>query len=79
MTSFQSKMLQFELTKDQLDSMEEHALYESGLIADGCFDRLDDYAKQSITRYGRIHLKSQKEMIYCMEELKNQCNLNESF
>ena len=79
MTPFQSKLLQFELTKDQLDSMEEHAFYESGLIANGCFDGLDDYAKQCITRYGRILLKSQKERIYCMEELKNLCNLNESF
>ena len=79
MTPFQSKLLQFELTNYQLDSMEEHALYESGLVADGCLDRLDDYAKQSITRYGRILLSSQKERIYCMEELKNPCNLNESF
>ena len=78
MTPFQSKLIQFELTKDQLDSMEEHALYESGLVADGCLDRLDDYAKQSITRYGRILLKSQKERIYCMEEVKNPCNPNES-
>ena len=68
MTSFQSKLLQFELTKDQLDSMEEHALYESGLVADGCLNRLDEYAKQSITRYGRILLKSQKERIYCIDE-----------
>ena len=79
MTPFQSKLLQFELTNDHLDSMEEHALYESGLVADGCLDRLDDYAKQSITRYGRILLRSQKERIYCMEEVKNPCNLNESF
>ena len=69
MTPFQSKLLQFELTNYQLDSMEEHALYESGLVADGCFDRLDDYAKQSITRYGRILLKSQKDIIYNMDDV----------
>ena len=77
MTPFQSKLLQFELTHDQLDSMEEHALYESGLVADGCLDRLDDYAKQSITRYGRILLKSQKERIYCIDEVGDPWGKNE--
>ena len=77
MTSFQSKLLQFELTKDHLDSMEEHALYESGLVADGCLDRLDDYAKQSITRYGRILLRSQKERIYCTDNVESPCNIDE--
>ena len=77
MTPFQSKLLQFELTKDQLDSMEEHALYESGLVADGCFDRLDEYAKQSITRYGRILLRSQKERVYCTDDAEHSCNTNE--
>ena len=77
MTPFQSKLLQFKLTKDQLDSMEEHALYESGLVADGCLDRLDDYAKQSITRYGRILLKSQKERIYCMDDVEDICSIDE--
>ena len=77
MTPFQSKLIQFELTKDQLDSMEEHALYESGLVADGCLNHLDEYTKQSITRYGRILLKSQKERIYCMDDIESPYNTNE--
>lgn len=77
MTPFQSKLLQFELTYDQLASMEEHALYESGLVADGCFDRLDDYAKHCIKRYGRIMLKSQKERIYCTDNVESPCNIDE--
>lgn len=77
MTPFQSNLLKFELTKDQLDSMEEHAFYESGLIANGCFDSLDDYAKQCITRYGRILLRSQKERIYNMDHVKYSCDTNE--
>ena len=77
MTPFQSKLLQFELTFDQVASMEEHALYESGLLSDGCFNNLDDFAKQSITRYGRILLKSQKERIYCMEDVERPCNIDE--
>jgi len=77
MTPFQSNLLKFELTKDQLDSMEEHAFYESGLIADGCFDGLDDYVKQCITRYGRILLRSQKERIYNMDDIEISCDMNE--
>lgn len=77
MTPFQSKLLQFELTFDQVASMEEHALYESGLLSDGCFNNLDDFAKQSITRYGRILLKSQKERIYSMDDAVCSCDTNE--
>ena len=69
MTPFQSKLLQFELTYDQLASMEEHALYESGLLSDGCFNNLDDFAKKSIARYGKILLKSQKDIIYNMDDV----------
>jgi hypothetical protein len=29
-------------------------MYESGLIAQGCWDELDDYAKQAIERYGKL-------------------------
>ena len=44
-----------------IEDLEDHAFYESGLSADGCLDRLDDYAKESIKRYGRILLVKQKE------------------
>lgn len=69
MNKFQHKLLQHELTQSDLEVMEEHAWYESGLIADGCFDRLDDYAKQSITRYGRILLRSYKEKLYSNDDV----------
>ncbi len=32
-------------------------LYESGLIADGCWDQLDDYAKEAIFRFGEEVVK----------------------
>lgn len=32
----------------------EHCLYESGLTAQGCWDELDDYAKQSILRFAEL-------------------------
>ena len=40
--------------------MEEYAFYESGLCAHGCLEKLDEYAKQCIKRYGRILLNQQK-------------------
>jgi len=44
--------------KLSLETMEEHAFYESGLSADGCLQNLDDYTKKAIENYGRILLKS---------------------
>ena len=32
----------------------DHCLYESGLTADGCWDELDDYAKEAIERFARL-------------------------
>jgi len=49
------------MTKSQLEEIEEHAFYESGLVADGCLEKLDSYARECITRYGRILLEKQKE------------------
>ena len=46
-----------EIDDDFVKQAEEFAFYESGLSAHGCFEDLDDYAKQAIHRYGRILLK----------------------
>ena len=35
----------------------EHCLYESGLTADGCWNELDDYAKEAILRFGELLLR----------------------
>jgi hypothetical protein len=45
-----------------IEDLEEFAFYESGLSADGCLQKLDDYAMKAINRYGRILLKKQKEI-----------------
>ena len=37
-----------------MDELIEHCLYESGLTADGCWDELDDYAKEAIERFARL-------------------------
>ena len=44
-----------------LEDMENIAFYESGLSAHGCLDNFDNYAIESITRYGRLLLEMQKE------------------
>ena len=46
-----------------IEDLEEFAFYESGLSADGCLQKLDDYAMKAITRYGRILLKKQKMLL----------------
>ena len=46
-----------------LEDMEDYAFYRSGLSADGCLNKLDDYARKAITKYGRTLLKIQKEQI----------------
>lgn len=44
-----------------IEEIEEYAFYESGLSADGCLEKLDDYAIACINRYGKILLAKQKE------------------
>lgn len=46
-----------EIDEEFVKQAEEHAFYESGLSAHGCFEELDDYAKQAIRKYGRILLR----------------------
>jgi hypothetical protein len=37
-----------------MDELIEHCMYESGLTADGCWDELDDYAKEAIQRFAKL-------------------------
>lgn len=48
-------------TTKNLEQLEEHAFYESGLSADGCIEKLDYYTNEAIKRYGRILVEKQKE------------------
>jgi hypothetical protein len=45
-----------------LEDWEDYAFYESGLSAHSCLEKLDDYTRKAITRYGRILLKKQPEL-----------------
>ena len=49
----------------------EHCLYESGLTAQGCWDELDDYAKEAIERFAKLLFeKAQQE--FALQELADQ-------
>lgn len=48
--------------KLSLEVLEECAFIESGLVAHGCLEKLDDYAKHAIMKYGRYLLKHQNKL-----------------
>ena len=35
----------------------EHCLYQAGLTAQGCWDELDDYAKEGIEKFAQLIVK----------------------
>lgn len=41
------------------EDLEDYAFYQSGLSAHGCLEKLDNYMKEAIKRYGRILLDKQ--------------------
>jgi len=41
----------------------EHCLYQAGLTAQGCWDELDDYAKEGIEKFAELIVKE------CMDNL----------
>ena len=40
-----------------MNELIEHCMYESGLTAQGCWDELDDYAKEAIERFAYTVLR----------------------
>jgi len=44
----------------------ENCLYQSGLTAQGCWDDLDDYAKESIEKFGNLIID---EVVKALEEM----------
>ncbi len=51
------------MNEEQLVFWEDSAFYESGLSADGCLEKLDQYAKEAIKRYGRYLLKNKNKIL----------------
>jgi hypothetical protein len=46
------------MTEEELKFLEDCAFYESGLSSHGCLEKLDDFIKEAITRYGRYLVKN---------------------
>lgn len=57
------------MNNELLNTLEEHAFYESGLSADGCYENLDEYARQAITKYGRILISEMQEVFVMQTKL----------
>jgi len=49
----------------------EFCLYESGLTAQGCWDELDDYAKESIERFAKLIVRESCYKLMAMHENVN--------
>jgi hypothetical protein len=47
----------------------EHCLYQSGLTAQGCWDELDDYAKQGIEKFAELIVR---ECISAVEDTNDR-------
>ena len=50
----------------------ERCLYQAGLTAQGCWDELDDYARQGIEEFAYLLIKQ------CIFEIVHECVLNHS-
>jgi len=48
--------------------LEEWAFYESGLVAHGCLENIDEYMREAITKYGRLLLSKQRIKAEILEE-----------
>jgi hypothetical protein len=46
----------------------EHCLYQSGLTAQGCWDELDDYARECIEKFAELLVRE------CAKISKETCN-----
>jgi hypothetical protein len=54
------------------EEIEDYAFYESGLSADGCLEKLDDYTRKAIQRYGK--LVADKELEKIIKHENNRIN-----
>jgi len=63
------------MNDELLKQIEEHAFYESGLSAHGCFEDLDDYAKNAISKYGRILIRDIQEAFKMQTKLVTNLEL----
>ena len=57
----------------------EHCLYQAGLTAQGCWDELDDYARQNIEKFAELIVRECAQVcrdqpnIYAMKADRDNC------
>jgi len=59
-----------------MDDIIEYCFYQSGLTSQGCWDELDDYAKEAIERFARLLVQEcfaeKEEREIALQELADQ-------
>jgi hypothetical protein len=57
--------LKFTTAGNYMNSKIDDFIYQSGLIAAGCWDKFDDYDKKAIEKFGKLIVKE------CLDNMKN--------
>ena len=47
----------------------ENLLYQAGLTAQGCWDELDDYAREAIVRFGQLIVQDCIQIVHQQERI----------
>lgn len=55
-----------------MTSNEEYAFYQSGLVAHGCLENIDEYMNGAIIRYGRLLMERTKNADAEIERLRQE-------
>ena len=55
--------IDFPKSKNKMNERIEHCLYQAGLTAQGCWDELDDYARQGIEKFAELIVRE------CIEQV----------
>jgi len=57
----------------------EHCLYQAGLTAQGCWDELDDYARQGIEKFAEVIVAECTAALFDESERLSGLSLNEDW
>lgn len=57
----------------------EHCLYQAGLTAQGCWDELDDYAKEGIEKFAQLIVQECALVVHKNTGPKSALNVLEHF
>jgi len=59
--------IDFPKTENKMNEQIEHCLYQAGLTAQGCWDELDDYAKEGIEKFAELIVRECAGLIDSMD------------